>query len=225
MSHLIACEVFRDEIEAVAPSDLPRTYLEQGLHTTPGKMPGAIQQAIDALPAGTGEILLGYGLCSNGVVGVVSRTDPLVIPLVHDCIALLLGSRERYAAETAACVGTYYITPGWVKYGETVLSAYRGEYMGKYGEEVALSLAKEMLASYKRVALIDHGLGDMDLARDHAREFGRLFDLRYEEIPGSLDYLRRLVQGPRDGADFIRLEPGRAIEAAPFLVVPGNGSP
>lgn len=90
--HLIACEVFRDEFEAVSPSDLTRTYLPQGLHRTPGKMPAAIQEVVDGLPAATDLVILGYGLCSNGVVGVHSRTIPIVMPKVHDCIAVLLGS-------------------------------------------------------------------------------------------------------------------------------------
>ena len=51
--HLIACEVFRDEFEAVCPPEMARTYLEQGLHRTPGKMPAAIQAVMDGLPADT----------------------------------------------------------------------------------------------------------------------------------------------------------------------------
>ncbi|MCK7479827.1 MAG: DUF1638 domain-containing protein [Candidatus Moduliflexus flocculans] len=50
--HLIACEVFRDEFEAVSPAETrARTYLPQGLHRTPGKMPAAIQEVVDGLPA------------------------------------------------------------------------------------------------------------------------------------------------------------------------------
>ena len=41
-------------------------------------------------------ILLGYGLCSNGLVGLTARSIPLVIP-VHDCITLFLGSKEQYS--------------------------------------------------------------------------------------------------------------------------------
>lgn len=223
--HLIACEVFRDEFDAVAPPGLARTYIEQGLHRTPTRMPAAIQEVIDAIPAGASPVLLGYGLCSNGVVGVISRKAPLILPRVHDCIALLLGSVERYEAEVAGCAGTYYITSGWVKYGETVLSAYKGEYMRKYSAEDALYIAREMLKSYTRVAFIDHGIGDGEIGRTHAREMAEVFGLRYEEIPGSLDYIRRLVLGPWDEKDFLRLDPGQAISAAPFLGLQGIGMP
>ncbi len=219
MRHLIACEVFRDEFEAVSPPDLLRTYLPQGLHRTPGKMPAAIQEAVDALHPNADAVLLGYGLCSNGVVGVAARTAPLILPRVHDCIALLLGSCARYEAEVAACPGTYYITPGWALYGTTSLSCYKNEYLPKYGEETAQYIAQELLKNYKRVALINHGAGDTKVGRAHAREFAEVFGLAYAEIPGSLDYVRRLVQGPWDDVDFVRVEPGSMLSQSPFLAL------
>ncbi len=217
--HLIACEVFRDEFEATAPPDLARTYLPQGLHRTPGKMPTAIQEILDGVGPEVETILLGYGLCSHGVVGVRSRTAALIMPRVHDCIALLLGSRERYEAEVAACPGTYYITPGWALYGTTPLSAYKNEYLPKYGEEDARYIARELLKSYSRVAVIDHRIGNMAAARAHAREFAEVFGLAYAEVPGSLDYLRRLVRGPWDNDDFVIVQPGTALSPTPFMAL------
>ena len=215
--HLIACEVFRDEFDAITPPEVARTYLPQGLHRTPGKMPAAVQEVVDRLPADVGLVLLGYGLCSNGVVGVTARTAPVIMPLVHDCIALLLGSRERYEAEVHACAGTYYITPGWAKYGTTSLTCYKNEYLPKFGEEDARYIAHELLKNYKRVVLINHGVGDIALGRAHTQEFAEVFELEPGEIPGSLEYLRRLVTGPWDSVDFLRLEPGASINASPFL--------
>ena len=217
--HLIACEVFRDEFDAVASPDLARTYLPQGLHRTPGKMPAAVQEVIDTLPGEVGLVILGYGLCSNGIVGVAARSAALLAPKVHDCIALLLGSRERYEAEVAACPGTYYITAGWAKYGRTSLTAYKEEYLPKYGEEDARYIAHECLKHYKRVALINHGAGDMAVGRAHAQEFAETFGMTCVEIPGSLDYLRRLVQGPWDDTDFLVLPPGTSINAEPYLAM------
>lgn len=215
--HLIACEVFRDEFEAVCPPDMPRTYLEQGLHRTPGKMPAAIQAVVDGLPAEVETIILGYGLCSNGVVGVRATRATIIMPKVHDCIAVLLGSVQRYEAEMEACAGTYYITPGWVAYGNTTYSAYRDEYLPKYGEEDARYVAEECLKHYTRIAFVDHGVGNVELGRRHAREFAETFGKRYEEIPGDLGYLRRLVSGPWAAPDFLVIPPGTAIEQAPFL--------
>ena len=182
-------------------------------------MPAAIQETVDALPADTDSVLLGYGLCSNGIVNVTARTAPIIVPMVHDCIALLLGSRERYEAEVAECAGTYYITAGWAKYGNTSLTAYKNEYLPKYGEEDARYIAQECLKHYKRVALINHGAGDVEFGRAHAKEFAEVFNLTYAEIPGYLDYFRRLLMGPWEATDFLRLEPGQSITAQPFLAL------
>ncbi len=215
--HLIACEVFRDEFEEVAPAGLVRTYLPQGLHRTPGKMPAAVQEVVDGLPPDVQLVILGYGLCSNGVVGVSARRAPIVMPLVHDCIALLLGSRERYEAEVRACAGTYYITPGWAKYGTTSLTCYKTEYLPKYGEEDARYISRELLKNYQRVIFINHGVGDIALGRAHTREFAEVFGLESGEIAGSLDYLRRLVSGPWGAADFLGIGPGASVGPSPFL--------
>jgi len=217
--HLIACEVFKDEFEATAPSELGRTYLPQGLHRTPGKMPGAIQEVLNRIDPEVETVLLGYGLCSNGVVGVVSKSAWLIMPKVHDCIALLLGSRERYEAEVAACPGTYYITPGWAAYGTTSLSCYKNEYLPKYGEEDARYIARELLKNYSRVAVIDHGAGDISAARAHAKEFAEVFGLSYAEVLGSLEYVRRLVNGPWDNDDFLTVPPGTPISPTPFMTL------
>jgi hypothetical protein len=141
------------------------------------------------------------------------------MPKVHDCIAVLLGSVQRYEAEMEACAGTYYITPGWAKYGTTSLSAYKTEYLPKYGEEDARYIVEECLKHYTRIAFIDHGAGNVALGRAHAKEFAETFGKRYEEIPGDLGYLRRLVHGPWAETDFLRVEPGTAIDASPFLAL------
>ena len=44
-----------------------------------------------------------------------------------------------------------------------------------------------------------------------------VFDLSYAEIPGSLDYVGRLVHGPWDNDDFVVVQPNTVISAAPFL--------
>jgi hypothetical protein len=214
---LIACEVFRDEFEAVCPAEVARVYLPQGLHRTPAKMPDAIQEAIDRASESAAVVLLGYGLCSNGVVSVAARSAPIILPRVHDCIALLLGSRERYEAEVAACAGTYYITAGWARYGTTSLSCYKNEYLPKYGEEDARYILHELLKHYTRVGFVDLGVGDVAAGRAHAREMADLCGLAYVEVRGSLAYLRRLVHGPWDETDFVRIAPGEAVSATPFF--------
>jgi hypothetical protein len=45
------------------------------------------------------------------------------------------------------------------------------------------------------------------------------FGLSYAEIPGSLDYVRRLVNGPWDNEDFVTVQPGSPISPTPFMLL------
>ena len=105
---LIGCMVLNREIAHLTANskNLVRSWwLRQGLHDTPDLLRRALQNTIDdieaeneALPAHLRfeVIVLGYGLCSNGVIGLKPRSLPLVIPRCDDCISLFLGSAERY---------------------------------------------------------------------------------------------------------------------------------
>jgi len=86
---VIACRALEDLIRARLPDSLPMIFLGYELHTRPQEMRPALQAHIDALPAPS-IVLLGYGLCGNGVVGVKSGAHVLVIPRTHDCIAIFL---------------------------------------------------------------------------------------------------------------------------------------
>ena len=121
--HLIACEVFRPELERLtrAMRNAPEvTYLEQGLHDTPDELRRRVQQAVDALEAkGETVIFLAYGLCGRGLTGVTGHTATLILPRVHDCIPVLLGATQEQANESSLGGGTYWRSPGCPRYSQT----------------------------------------------------------------------------------------------------------
>jgi hypothetical protein len=69
-------------------------------------------------------VLIGYGLCSNGIVGIRSNKYKLVIPRAHDCITFLLGSKEKYAKCFADMPGTFWYTMSWIECGAAAGSDY-----------------------------------------------------------------------------------------------------
>ena len=108
---VIACRVMEPELRKVlaeTKEEVEILYLDQSLHRTPTKMLGQLQEKIDQAAERASQIVLGYGLCSNGVVGVTARQQELVIPRCHDCIALFLGSPSRYQEVFSQKPGTYY---------------------------------------------------------------------------------------------------------------------
>ena len=217
---LIACQVMQPELDYVTSgrADIQLHYLQQSLHRTPNKMASQVQEIIDAITGTVEKIILGYGLCSNGIVGVTARQEQLIVPLCHDCISFFLGSDEAYRQDFSSRPGTYYLTPGWIQEEKDPLHIMRNEYIPRYGEETAIWAMREELKHYTHIVLIDNSLADLATLRVIAQENAEYFGLQYVEIKGaSLDFFRRLIEGPYPEEIFLLLKPGERIEQAPFI--------
>lgn len=216
---VIACRSLRPELEILRPDDgsVEILYLEQILHRTPTRMPAIIQQAIDRVEHHASRIVLAYGLCSNGVVGLFAKKQQLVIPRVHDCIALLLGSREAYDQAFVARPGVYYLTPGWIEESQDPLGYMERDYVPRLGREAAVWGLKEELKHYSHITLIDTRVTDMDPLRARARENARFLDKEYAEVTGEQTYFAKILFGPYDEDDFIILEPGEQVTQKLFF--------
>jgi len=206
----------KDELLRFRTEGISFVFLEQSLHRTPQKMGPLLQNEIERGDHQDWDyIILSYGLCSNGIVGVKAHRHPIVIPRVHDCIGLFLGSPEKYLEEHKKEPGTYYLTKGWIEEGKSPLGIYQ-EYRERHGEEVAQWAIKEELKNYTRIALVDTGLHLLEAHRKHARENAQFLNLRYEEIEGSLEFFKKMLQGSWE-RDFIVLNPGQEVVQELFL--------
>ena len=119
---LIACEImYRELCAAVARSVnlVDVEFLPKGLHDIgQAGMSGRLADVLAGVDETRYEaVLLGYGLCSNGLVGLAARSIPLVVPRAHDCITLFLGSKERYLEYFQDHPGVYFKTSGWIERG------------------------------------------------------------------------------------------------------------
>src|SRR4030067_1445474 len=207
---VIACNIMKDELLRFQTTGISFFFLEQSLHRTPQKMKPIIQEEIDrAAEQELDYIILSYGLCSNGILGVKANRHPMVIPKVHDCIALFLGSCNRYMEEQKKEPGTYYLTKGWIEEGKSPLGIYK-EYCQRYGQETAEWAIKEELKNYTRIALVDVGTDLSETHREHARENARFLHLRYEEMAGSLAFFEKMLRGWWN-EDFIIIKPGQEV--------------
>ena len=221
---VIACRVFQGLIDQHLPPDLAEriSFLDYGLHRVPAKLTVAVQEEIDKLETPS-LIVLGYGLCGNGLDGIKARQHYLLISRADDCIAILLGSYKRYIQEFEAEPGTYYLTKGWLESGSNPLSEFE-EYKEKYGEKEAIWLMDQQYQHYKRLVLVAHSQEDLDKYRPQAQEvaeFCERWGMHYEEILGSDIYVKRLVematiQG-ESNQDFIVVPPGEEIKQMQFI--------
>jgi len=217
---------------ALSPHDVDLQFLPWGLHNTPSLLNSEVQKAIDASyvlqtdpnsgPC-DGEchpdaILLGYGLCSNGVVNLTARQVPLVIPRGHDCITCFLGSKERYQEYFDKHPGTYWYTPGWIENhlapGEQRYTREYERYKEKYGEENAeylIQMEQDWFHSYNNAAYTDMGLGNRDDYVTFTKECAAWLKWGFDDVKGDPRLIKALVSGEWDDRDFLVVQPGQKI--------------
>jgi hypothetical protein len=221
---VIACQVLQDMLERLPPAGRAGqvTFMDYGLHRVPGKMTRTLQEAVDNIEEPS-LVVLGYGLCGNGLNGLMAGRHTLLAPRVDDCIAMLLGSHQAYMREFGAVPGTYYLSKGWLESGSHPLKEY-GEYVQKYGPEDAGWIMDQQYQNYERLVLVAHSQADLEKYRPQALEVARFcqrWGMRYEEILGSDGYVRRLVEvaaaPDKAGDDFVLISPGGEIRQEQFV--------
>ncbi|AET69842.1 Protein of unknown function (DUF1638) [Desulfosporosinus orientis DSM 765] len=210
---IFACGTLEEEIRSILPQTIDCEFLEAGLHNTPSMLKQELQKRIkEAVDYDT--LLIGYGLCSNGTVGLNSDIHTIVIPKVHDCISLLIGSRKQYNKEFHCFPGSYYLSKGWLKVEGDPLSEYH-RYLEKYGEENARWLIDEEYKHYQRVVFI-HTVGDSKEDVNYSQEVAKLLNIEFSQINGTLDYFEKLINGNWD-EDFLIFPPRKLISMNDFM--------
>jgi hypothetical protein len=232
---VIACEVLQDMLVNLLPDGLADeiTFFDFAMHVTPRKMVQTLQDAIDSIEQSS-LVVLGYGLCGNGLNGIKAGKHTLLLPRVDDCIAMILGSREAYRKEFEKEPGTYYLSKGWLEANNRridqpeegvsdPLAAYE-LYVSQYGPETAKWLMDIQYQNYKRLALVAHDQSDLEECRPRAQEVARYcqqWGMRYEEILGSDAYVRRLLEVATTPEmaddDFLVIPPGGEIRQVQFI--------
>ena len=211
---LIACAAVIEEMLPFIPSRMSHEVLDFGLHTDPKSLKRALQNAIDCSPPDIETILLGYGLCSQAVVGLRSGSRTLIIPRVDDCIAIFLGSAVEYQKQYRTVPGTYYLTKGWIESVDTPFSEY-DILVKRYGEQIAQRIVYRILKNYTRLAFISTGNNELEHYRERARSVAERFGLRYQEIEGSAVLIKKMLHGPWND-EFAIIPPGKTVSFFDF---------
>jgi len=230
---VISCQVLQDMLTRLLPEGMAHicpggqrqgqvTFMDYGLHRVPGKMTPALQEILDGIEEPS-VVMLGYGLCGNGLKGLRAGKHILLVPRVDDCIALLLGSHRDYIRQFEAVPGTYYLSKGWLESGSHPLKEYE-EYVPKYGAEQAAWIMDQQYQHYERLVLVAQSQADLDAYREQALQVARFCErwgMRYEELLGSDAYVQRFIALASNleaaGSDFLVIPPGGEIRQEQFM--------
>lgn len=223
---LVVCKVMQREAYVCAsrcPNSVDIVLMPQGLHDRPERLRAEVQKELDRTADAGGKpydaILLGYGLCSNGISGLRSHL-PVVVARGHDCMTLLLGSRRTYQNYFDRHKGIYWYSVGWIEQcndlmpGKDRYEKKLAEYTQKYGEDNArylMETEQTWIREYRRAVFIDWGLPGTEAARSYTRQCADYLNWEYDEIQGDPALLQRLLDGDWPYDDFLVVEPGHVI--------------
>ena len=219
MRTIIACGSIKPELEHfnIDTDTVKLNFLAQNLHRKPETMPAVIQKAIDRHSPGNDEIVLGYGLCSNGVVGVKAPEQGVYIPKVHDCISFYLGSGKKYTELFSQRPGTYYLTRSWLNNGMDPLGLVENEYTRRVGREMADITMETELKNYTHIAFVNTFDSDNEYYRNRAKKNAEYFNKKYIEYPVKEDFFKKILFGPYEKPDFIYIKPGEIVKQKTLL--------
>lgn len=226
----IICDVLSREFyhwAAVSEHIVDITALSSKNHEKPEKIHRLLQEAIKEIDAGEQRydyLILGFGLCGKVLDGLRSGAVPIVIPRVHDCIKLFLGSGEKSEPFLKQGIGTIFYIGAWLERNgvknerkelESIgLGGSYDEYVAKYGEEDAIYLmqiADEWKTRYNQALYVKTDLTNHDFSGE-IEEIAKQRRWRYREVLGDSTLIEKMVRGDWPENDFQIIKPWHEIQ-------------
>ena len=181
---LIACPIFRDELEMVL-SQLnlsPRIdYMHYSIHNNPLKMEEQLQEGVDKALKTGGKVRFLVGKHCKGkrdIAEVVEDCDGK-IPHARNCIDMLIGDE---LAKKLQRDRTSLMTPAWIKMINQ--SIQDGQW--------TVTDARLNLGWYRKIIILDTGVDP--LSDEQIMEFYDLTQVEIEILPVTLNHFKEMIQ-------------------------------
>jgi hypothetical protein len=210
---IIACQTISDELNLAMRAtgcSYPVIRMASDYHMDPNLLRAKLQEEIDKL-TDFQDILLAYGCCGNGLVGLKASTAGLIIPRTEDCISMVL---SRPGEKFERLKRTYFLTRGWLQGSKSIAAEYEHA-CERYGEARARKLFKFMLKNYNYLMVIDTGAYPLADCLSKAEELAGNTGLEVVVSKGSVWLLQKLLTGPYD-EDFSVIPRGGTVNSSHF---------
>ena len=235
----ICCDVFARiacSLISTSPHIVDVEFVPMLTHIEPERLRNILKGIIEKSTDGSGRVydavLLGYGLCGNSVTGL-SCPIPLVIPRVHDCCTVFMGSKEKFIEVFGSILSAKWSSTGYYERNRLLIQKRRNdmedeetdqlalyktsaEYMGyveKYGEENADYIWETMhpdIKTNEAVYIRIDGYEYSDAQENYTSETEKAGkELRV--VDGDVSLLKALIYGQWDEDRFLVVPPGKKI--------------
>ena len=247
---IIACDVFTREVcycVAKSPHVVDLEFTPKGAHDDPDVLRKLLQEKIEAAHASErtyDAIVLCLGICGNATIGLTGPGTPLIIPRVHDCCALFLGSKERFKKLFGDRPSTPFSSVGYIEHGgDYVREADRvrqqlgldqsyDDYVRKYGEDNAKYIWETLhpdnvSQEQGHVVFIEMPEFDDSSHVEECLQKAAAEGKEFEKLEGSLELIRKLIFGEWNEQDFLVVQEGESIAGVydwdtVVKAIPGN---
>ncbi len=223
---LLACEVFTREVcycIANSPHVVDPEFTKIASHNNSDELRRILQKKIDKAGSMQGKydaLLLLYGLCGNATVGLFSHNLKLVIPRVHDCGSLLLGSGQRFKECFGDNLSQPFCSVGYWERSEgrelekLFVSLYNKtfeEYKKLYGEDNARYLRKRLESTNLNGKVVYIEIPETKIPgwAEKVRLKAKKEKREYSKITGDIRLIRDLIHGVWDENQFLIMKPNQ----------------
>ena len=216
---IIACEIFEREVSILketSPFDFEISFLPQNLHNEPKNLNTELQNAINLIEGEYEGIILLYGLCSEALINISSSRYKLIVPRVHDCISIFLGSKDRYNKLSTGKI--YWYTSSWIdktlmpgkehheNLKKSLIDAY-GDDNGQY----LFDMECECYKRYEKGVFINNPIINQKKDIEFTKNCCKYLNWKYEECEGSLGMILNLINGKWNSEDYLIVPIGHKI--------------
>lgn len=223
--HLITCKVLQREAYYCAARSnniIDITLMPKGLHDNPDQLRKEVQEKLKITHDVQGRpydaVILGYALCSNGIEGLKSPIM-MVVPRGHDCMTILLGSKQRYKEYFDSHKGIYWYSPGWIESdlmpGKERYDKLLAEYKEKYGEDNAeflMDAEQNWMREYNWATFIDWDIFQNQKDKEYTKSCADFLGWNFDVIDGDLKFMQDLFDGKWDDEKYLVVQPGQIIK-------------